>query len=340
MASGACSRVRGSGPSIIRAAISFISRSRCWLPRSRFSFPPSPGTMSMSFLFVLIGVAEFSLGETLLMGCLGMLVQTVYHAKKRPKAVQVAFSVASMACSVQIAYGAYRLFGLQSTILSAAAFFVANTLFVATVIALTEEKNVWQVWRDSYFWTFPNYLVGAAAAWVVAVAERLAGWQAALLLMPIFYVVYRSHSLYVGRLEEGEKTGGGSARARRRSGRVASPHHRDPGDRHRSQGPDHARSPGARGNLRGRGRQRTRLQRDGAGSAARGGAAARHRQDRGAGIHHFEARQADAGRVRENEDAHRGGRGTGGAHPLSHTPWRRWCAAITKNGTAPVIRTD
>ena len=102
-------------------------------------------------------------------------------------------------------YAAYRLFGLQSTILSAAAFFVANTLFIATVIALTEEKNVWQVWRDSYFWTFPNYLVGAAAAWVVAVAERLAGWQAGLLLMPIFYVVYRSHSLYVGRLEEAKK---------------------------------------------------------------------------------------------------------------------------------------
>jgi putative nucleotidyltransferase with HDIG domain len=171
----------------------------------KIQLPSVTGTMSMSFLFVLIGVAEFSLGETLLVGGLGMAVQTIYHAKKRPLAVQVAFSLASMACSVQIAYLAYRLFGLQSTILSAAAFFVANTLLIATVIALTEEKNVWQVWRDSYFWTFPNYLVGAAAAWVVAVAERLAGWQAGLLLMPIFYVVYRSHSLYVGRLEEAKK---------------------------------------------------------------------------------------------------------------------------------------
>lgn len=124
----------------------------------KIQLPSVTGTMSMSFLFVLIGAAEFSLGETLLVGVLGMLVQTVYHAKKRPMAVQVVFSLASMACSVEIAYVAYRLFGLQSTMLSAAAFFVANTLLIAMVIALTEEKNVWQVWRDAYFWTFPNYL--------------------------------------------------------------------------------------------------------------------------------------------------------------------------------------
>ncbi len=75
----------------------------------KIQLPSVTGTMSMSFLFVLIGAAEFSLGETLLVGVLGMVVQTIYHAKKRPKAVQVVFSLASMACSVQIAYVAYRL---------------------------------------------------------------------------------------------------------------------------------------------------------------------------------------------------------------------------------------
>src|SRR5271155_1892683 len=68
----------------------------------KIQLPSVTGTMSISFLFVLIGVAEFSLGETLLMGCLGMVVQTIYQAKKRPRVVQVTFSLASMACSVQI----------------------------------------------------------------------------------------------------------------------------------------------------------------------------------------------------------------------------------------------
>src|SRR6202000_2270146 len=53
----------------------------------KIQLPSVTGTMSMSFLFVLIGAAEFTLGETLLVGGLGMMVQTIYHAKKRPVAV-------------------------------------------------------------------------------------------------------------------------------------------------------------------------------------------------------------------------------------------------------------
>ena len=75
-------------------------------------------------------------------------------------------------------------------------------MFVAAVIALTERNSVFAVWRG-YFWSFPNYLVsGAAAAWVVSVSDRLIGWEPSLLLLPILYVVYRSHRMYVDRLEE------------------------------------------------------------------------------------------------------------------------------------------
>jgi putative nucleotidyltransferase with HDIG domain len=57
------------------------------------------------------------------------------------------------------------------------------------------------VWRKSYFWTFPNYLVGAAVAWAIAALSKAFGWQSALLLLPVLYVVYRSHSSYITRLE-------------------------------------------------------------------------------------------------------------------------------------------
>src|ERR1700735_3634212 len=91
------------------------------------------GTMSMSFLFVLIGVSEVGLPGTLLMGCLGMLVQCVFRAKTRPRPIQILFSVASMACSVEACYGAYRLSALGGSLelsvrllLAAVAFFVTN----------------------------------------------------------------------------------------------------------------------------------------------------------------------------------------------------------------------
>ncbi|MBZ5601226.1 MAG: HD domain-containing protein [Acidobacteriia bacterium] len=171
----------------------------------KISLPSVKGTMSMSFLFVLIGIATFSLGETLVMGCLGIVVQTVFLAKSRPQPVRVAFNVASMACAIQVAYSVHHAWELQNTLLTASTFFVANTFLIAAVIAVTEEKNVLNVWRDSYFWSFPNYLVGAAAAWLVSEATRFLGWQPALLLMPIFYVVYRSHNLYIGKLEEAKR---------------------------------------------------------------------------------------------------------------------------------------
>lgn len=176
----------------------------------KVTLPSISGTMSMNFLFVLIGISELSLAETLAIGCLGILVQSVFQAKHRLRLVQIVFNVASMACSIEVSYDIYhaRFFEggtLEAPIrllLAAATFFVTNTLSIATVIALTERKNPWKVWRDSYLWSFPNYLVGAAVAWIVDAASKLLGWQTSLLLLPILYVIYRSHSLYVSRLED------------------------------------------------------------------------------------------------------------------------------------------
>ena len=178
----------------------------------KVTLPGVSGTMSMNFLFVLIGISELSLAETLVMGCLGILVQSLVHIKNRLRAVQVVFNMASMACSIAASYDVYHASFLQGgtieapirLLLAAAVFFVTNTLSIATVIALTEGKRAWTVWRESYLWSFPNYLVGAAVAWMLNAASALLGWQTSLLLLPILFVIYRSHSLYVNRLE-GEK---------------------------------------------------------------------------------------------------------------------------------------
>lgn len=179
----------------------------------KVTLPAVSGTMSMNFLFILIGISELSLAETLAMGCLAILVQSVFHAKNRLRAIQVVFNVASMACCIEASYEVYHASFFETgsleaplrLLLAAAVFFVTNTLSIAAVIALTERKRIWAVWRDSYFWSFPNYLVGAAVAWMVNAASKLLGWQTSLLLLPILYVIYRYHSLYVNRLEEEKK---------------------------------------------------------------------------------------------------------------------------------------
>src|SRR5579871_6425028 len=178
--------------------------------RMKVALPGVNGTLSMNFLFVLVGISDLSLGETMVMGCLGMLVQSLFNTRQRPRPVQVLFSVASMACSILAANAAYHaLPGAfraveQSLMLLAAAgvFFLVNTFSVSLVIALTESKRATAVWRDAYLWSFPNYLVGATVAWMISAASRYVGWQSSLLLLPILYVIYRSHSVYVRHLEE------------------------------------------------------------------------------------------------------------------------------------------
>ncbi len=181
--------------------------------RMKVTLPGVTGTLSMNFLFVLVGIAELSLGETMVMGCLAMLAQCLLRTKQRPQPVQVLFSVASMAWSILPAYAAYHSTLLPSRsldqplmlLLAAGVFFLTNTFSVAFVIALTENRPAWPVWRDSYFWSFPNYLVGAAVAWVINVVNQKINWQSTLFVLPILYVIYRTHSMYVHRLEEAKR---------------------------------------------------------------------------------------------------------------------------------------
>ncbi len=85
--------------------------------------------------------------------------------------------------------------------LAALVFFFANTLPISIVIAMTEGKASRKVWSECYFWSFPYYLVGAAAVGLVGIVNRSAGWQTSLLVLPLIYWVYRSYRMYLGRLE-------------------------------------------------------------------------------------------------------------------------------------------
>ena len=175
----------------------------------KVQLPGIDGTMSVNFLFILLGVLELSLPETLVIGCTATLVQSVWQARKRLDPIKVIFNVAGMMANASsLTYMTYHMlvgrFGSNKPILlmmSALVFFFANTLPISIVIALTEGKSSRKVWSECYFWSFPYYLVGAAAVGLVGIVNRSAGWQTSLLVLPLIYWVYRSYRLYLGRLE-------------------------------------------------------------------------------------------------------------------------------------------
>jgi len=179
----------------------------------KVSLPGITGTMSMYFLFMLIGLAELRLPETLAIGCAGTVVQSLFHSKVRPRLVQVVFNISCIVVGTQLAHAAFHaplaiIGALESSsrlLLAAGVFFVFNTLSVAAVIGWTEGRAIIKLWRQSYFWSFPNYLMGAAVAWMVSSLSRFLGWQTALLILPVLYFIYRSHHLHVTRLDGARK---------------------------------------------------------------------------------------------------------------------------------------
>src|SRR6267143_2675547 len=175
----------------------------------KVSLPSIEGTLSVNFLFTLLGILELSLPETLLIGLASTLAQFYWRPARRPKFIQLVFNVSQVTVSSAAAYGAYQLVathvlhgpGPLALLVAAITHFALNTAAMSTIIGLTESKPVSKVWTESYLWSFPYYMVGAAIAGLVHFLNGHVGWQSSLLVLPPIYLMYRSYRLYLGKLE-------------------------------------------------------------------------------------------------------------------------------------------
>ncbi len=176
--------------------------------RLKVNLPGITGTMSVNFLFILLGILELSFSETLTLGCLSILVQTLYP--ERPNAIQVTFNVCAGAFSTALAYFVYHhpwfnlMIDSRPLLLGVAAstYFIANTGSIAAVISLTERRSIKKLFTECYLWSFPYYLVGAGIAGMIGWFNRTFYWETSLLLLPIIYLIYRSYRLYLGKLDD------------------------------------------------------------------------------------------------------------------------------------------
>ncbi|MGA7753730.1 MAG: HD domain-containing phosphohydrolase [Candidatus Sulfotelmatobacter sp.] len=175
----------------------------------KVGLPGIEGTLSVNFLFTLLGILELSLPETLTLGLASTLAQFYWKPARRVKPVQLVFNLSQVTLSSAIAYGAYKLVVLHvlhapgplALLVAAITHFGCNTLATSTIIGLTEDKPIRKVWGESHLWLFPYYMVGAAMAGLVHFLNAYIGWQSSLLVLPPIYLMYRSYRLYLGKLE-------------------------------------------------------------------------------------------------------------------------------------------
>ena len=175
--------------------------------RLKVNLPGITGTMSVNFLFLLLGVLELSFAETMALGCAAAVVQC--FDRVRPNPIQVTFNVCSTALAIAVTFASYRYALVHRTVndpstllfMAACVYFVANTLPVAAIISLTERRSLRKLWSDCYFWSFPYYLVGAGVVGMMSWIHGFSDWQTSLLTLPVVYLIYRSYRLYLGKLD-------------------------------------------------------------------------------------------------------------------------------------------
>lgn len=172
----------------------------------KVKLPGMRASVSMTFAFILIGIANLSLGEAVVIGGAATVVQCLWRSSERASTRRVVFNVATAIIGVTVAYNPphFELSqGLQnaSTMLPLAAllYFVANTGLISGMIALTEEEPFRAVWRNLTQYSIGYCLAGGLIGTLMIVSTRWWGWGSGVLMAPLLYLTYRTYRYYLRR---------------------------------------------------------------------------------------------------------------------------------------------
>src|SRR5437870_4575158 len=168
----------------------------------------SGSTMSVSYAVDFLSLIILGPSQTMIVGATSAWSQCTFRMTQKNPPYRTLFSMASLVISVQAAGEVFRALGgtpglaplgltaMAKPLVGAAfGYFVANTLLVATAIALSTHQSVVKVWNENFLWSAPSYFVGALGAGGVAIAishpASNYNWIA-ILVAPALYLTYHS----------------------------------------------------------------------------------------------------------------------------------------------------
>ncbi len=158
----------------------------------KVNLPGLTGTISPGFVFLLVAVARLSWSETVAIGVSSALVQSLWHAKRRPASLQISFNATTMAISGGLAYGVSH--GMSQTggdpvlllAVSGVVLLVTNTLMVSVILCLLKEAPLSTVWRSLQPQAVPYYLAGGLLAGVWSRADVTSSGVAMLAVVSVY----------------------------------------------------------------------------------------------------------------------------------------------------------
>jgi hypothetical protein len=160
----------------------------------KIRIPGVESTITPNFVFLLLAVNACSFSEVVAISAVMAVVQCIWRSAKRPRLVQVTFSVAALVLSAAAAYqlSHFLLAGnawdsaIGSVIVAGCIYFPLNSLLVALVIGLASGQSLGETLSRGDGWVFPYFVGGIVfAALISAGYNSTSLWKGALTLIPL-----------------------------------------------------------------------------------------------------------------------------------------------------------
>ncbi|HML18386.1 MAG TPA: HD domain-containing phosphohydrolase, partial [Bryobacteraceae bacterium] len=154
---------------------------------------------SLNLPFVLLSIVDLSLPEAVTIGCTAAVIQDLRSGQGWSlRRLMVSLGVqATVISTASFVLASVLPKGLQDPpfrlFIAAVSLFVANTFPAAILLRLAGEQRLGRLWKKSYFWAFPYYLVGAALAQVIHLGKSAISSGTALLVLAALYLAYRNY---------------------------------------------------------------------------------------------------------------------------------------------------
>ena len=182
----------------------------------KIRLPGLASSLSPNIIPILIGIAECTPTESVLMAIAGTVTQYLWHSKKvRPQ--QLAFNLAVTAITAASSGTMLRAIHHWQGVGEAGAFaalavtyFTMNSLPICTAMALSEHKRLTQVWTDVYASSFPAFMLSAVAAGIYFTGGP-SRWVLSASMIPFLYLVYKAYWIFLSRLQAEKATVADSA---------------------------------------------------------------------------------------------------------------------------------
>ena len=176
----------------------------CLAARFKLKLPGLDGSMSVNLPFLLIGALQLSVAEAMLIGGISTLVHCFPGPRKGMRPMQMVFNVFNVANAVWLASLAFHFVNSAATAVAVAGavYFVADTLPVALVVAIAEERPVVNTYGRLWLLSFPYFAVGACLAGLLTmVSSSRFSLPGVIAVMAVMCGVYASYRVYFAACE-------------------------------------------------------------------------------------------------------------------------------------------